>query len=112
MSKLLTKMFSQTDGVLVNTLHCTGHNEVTGVITQPSQKLILQRNAELRKNPGSLRDLSFGRQIASIPLLDYLALRAKYPKLADRSDAKRYSAELIRVLKMPENKEFLVRNKV
>lgn len=47
--------------------------QLTRVMDQPSKNAILERNAELRKNEGSILDLgkqsgeSFGRQIASIP---------------------------------------------
>ena len=40
-------------------------------LTQPTEKIILNRNAELRKNPGALKDLSFGRMAASIPFNVY-----------------------------------------
>lgn len=49
-------------------------SEVAHRRTQPTEDLILRRNAELRKNPGSINDLgagsiggTWGRMIASIP---------------------------------------------
>ena len=40
--------------------------------SQPTENLILERNKNLRKDDGAaLRDLSFGRQIASIPHILY-----------------------------------------
>ncbi len=49
--------------------------QLTRVMDQPSKGIILERNAELRKNKGAILDLgaqsgeSFGRQIASIPYI-------------------------------------------
>lgn len=101
----------QTDGVLVSRYHVNKHEGRHGrtyhTLDQPSRKLILERNAELRKTPGTLKDLSFGRQLASIPVLDYYALRQKFPKLRS-SDAKERSEEMMRVLRMPEYKYLLV----
>ena len=55
-------------------------------MTQPDQGLILNRNAELRKNPGVIKDLSFGRQVLTIPEVDYIALCRKYPVLVNGSN--------------------------
>jgi len=55
-------------------------------MTQPERPLILNRNAELRKNPGVINDLSFGRQMLSIPEIDYIALCRKYPVLVNGSN--------------------------
>lgn len=55
-------------------------------MTQPERPLILNRNAELRKNPGVINDLSFGRQMLSIPEIDYIALCRKYPILVNGSN--------------------------
>ena len=43
--------------------------ELAHRLSQPTEDLILSSNAELRKNKGAIRDLSFGRQVASIPLI-------------------------------------------
>ena len=39
--------------------------------SQPSEKIILERNKNLRKDGDVLKDLSFGRQIANIPFITY-----------------------------------------
>ena len=95
------------DGVFTSHLHKQRHEGQAGrfyhTLDQPSRRLILERNAELRKNKGVLKDLSFGRQLASIPLLDYYALQRKFPKLKS-TDGKERSEELMRVLRMPEYK--------
>lgn len=80
-------------------------------LTQPTQDLILNRNAELRKNPGALKDLTFGRQVASIPFLDYLKIKKDYPDL-DKMDGKSRSALLLKILNKPENRHYLVRDHV
>lgn len=105
------KELVNSDGVFVSHRHRQAHEGVNGryyhTLDQPTRKLILERNAELRKNKGTLKDLSFGRQLASIPVLDYYALQKKFPKLKS-SDAKERSAEMMRVLRMPEYKYLLV----
>lgn len=48
-------------------------------LTQPTESAILARNAELRKDPGTIKDLganmgrgeTWGRQVASIPFVIY-----------------------------------------
>jgi hypothetical protein len=42
---------------------------------------ILERNRETQRNPGAVKDLSFGRWALSIPELDHIHLVAKYPDL-------------------------------
>lgn len=101
----------QDDGVMrVDYHHCAheGRNGRTyATLDQPSRKLILERNAELRKTPGTLKDLSFGRQLASIPLLDYYELQRKFPRLRT-DDVKDRSEEMMRILRMPEYSYLLV----
>jgi len=53
---------------------------ITHRTTQPSEGIILDRNKELRNNPGVIKDLgangkgeSWGRQVASIPEIIYSA---------------------------------------
>ncbi len=43
---------------------------------------ILERNHQLRTNPGAQRDLTFARQVLAIPVLDDYLLKKKYPDLA------------------------------
>jgi hypothetical protein len=52
-------------------------------VVQPTRDLILQNNLELRRNPGVIRDLSFGRLAMRIPHVDMHYLKLKYPVLAD-----------------------------
>ena len=93
------------------------YQEHTGVLThkttQPSEDLILQRNAELRKNPGVIQDLgsqsgeSWGRSIASIPYIMYEKAKRDGYKL-NSGDAEYRSKELFRFLKSDEGKKCLV----
>ncbi len=87
--------------------------EITHKLTQPSEDIILARNAELRKNPGVIQDLGkqsgsvFGRQLASIPLVMYeAALRAGYG--LNSGDGEHQSKEMARYLRTTEGKKCLV----
>ena len=102
------------DEVIRSDLH---YQEHTGVLThrttQPTEDIILRRNAELRKNPGVIQDLgkqsngTFGRQLASIPFIMYeKAIRDGYE--LNTGDAEHRSKELFRYLKSDEGKKCLV----
>lgn len=104
-----------TDEVFRSEIH---YQEHTGVIThrttQPTEDIILERNNELRKNPGAIQDLgsqspggTFGRQLASIPFIMFeKAIRDGYELNA--KDNKHRSNELFRYLKSEEGKKCLV----
>lgn len=56
------------DGPIKSRLVFQPHeNKIYHERTQPTEKIILERNKQLRNNPGTLKDLSFGRKIADIP---------------------------------------------
>ena len=64
------------DGVIKSEVHYQDHTDIlTQKTSQPSENIILNRNAELRKNEGAIRDLgaetgkTWGRQVASIQLI-------------------------------------------
>lgn len=86
--------------------------------TQPTENLILERNQELRKNPGALRDLgegqeggTWGRQLACIPTIKfYKAIKDGYDFL--NKDSKIANREMMRFLLSEDGKECLVRDKV
>lgn len=86
-------------------------DKLVRALTQPSENLILERNSELRKNPGVMRDLSFGRLLATIPFNDIEALRRKYPVLKF-GDAEQIAKAWMKIFHMPEYRKFLVGNKV
>jgi hypothetical protein len=86
-------------------------DKMVRAMTQPTEELILRRNKKLRQNPGVLKDLSFGRLVANIPLNDLEALKRKYPELA-HGDAELRSLTMMKILQMPEYKKFLVQEHV
>ena len=67
-----------TDGVILNKFYHDDHDDTMHVKqTQPSEQLILDRNAELRRNKGALKPLAgtdgkaWGGMTASIPEIMY-----------------------------------------
>jgi hypothetical protein len=67
-----------SDGLIKNEFHFDAHDETMHVKqVQPSEQLILDRNAELRRNKGAVNDLgasegkAWGRYAASIPWIMY-----------------------------------------
>lgn len=98
------------DGVFKSLIRTEG-NKITRILTQPTEEIILERNNELRKNKGALRDLSFGRQVASIPLNDFEMLRRKYPDLTE-GDAEQRQNRLTKILSSSEGRKYLVQDKL
>jgi len=102
------------DEVFRSDLHFQEHTgELTHKLTQPTENLILARNAELRKNPGVIQDLGkqsggvFGRQVASIPMIMYeQALRDGYQ--LNSGDKEHQGKEMARYLQSTEGKQCLV----
>ena len=94
------------------------YQEHTGLLThvtsQPTEKLILERNNELRKNEGAIHDLgsqgeggSWGRQVASIPIILYQkAIRDGYQ--LNSKDTEFAGKETMRFLASDEGKTCLV----
>ena len=83
--------------------------------TQPTEDLILERNKELRKNPGAIRDLgeqsgeSFGRLVASIPIIMFnKAIKDGYKLNSPDGDIAQ--KEMFRFLQSTEGKMCLVRD--
>jgi len=88
-------------------IHQPHEDKVYRKLTQPTEDLILNRNAELRKNPGALRDLSFGRQLASIPFnLWEKAIRDGYD--LNSPDKVTKEREMYRYLQSPEGRTCMV----
>ncbi len=94
--------------------HCT---EIAHKLTQPTEDLILARNARLRQNPGVIRDLgqggeggTWGRQVASIPMIVYdRAIRDGYD--LNNLDSEIAGREMHRFLQSPMGKACLVQDK-
>ncbi len=86
-------------------------------MTQPTEDVILARNARLRNNPGAIRDLgkggeggTWGRQVASIPLIIYdKAIRDGYD--LNNLDSEIAGREMHRFLQSPMGKACLVQGK-
>lgn len=103
--------------VIRSDLHYQEHTgELTHKTSQPTEDIILARNAELRKNPGVIQDLgaqsgrTWGRQVASIPLIMYeKAIRDGFD--LNCKDAKTRSNETSRYLRSDEGKKCLVQGK-
>ena len=49
--------------------------------TQPTRHAVLKEVQERRDNPGSIRDLGFGRAALTIPQLDFMRLTRANPDL-------------------------------
>lgn len=90
--------FKQEDGIL--------HRK----LTQPSEGIILERNKQVRQN-SALKDMSFGRQVASIPLNDYEMLCRQYPELI-YGDASQRQNRLMKILSSVEGKKYMVQDKL
>ena len=81
----------QSDGVLASRWKLEG-GELVRITTQASEDPILERNRELRKNPGALRSLdSMGLEL-TIPELHYWRLVKKYPELGSVNAATKTAA--------------------
>ena len=104
--------------VLVQDFHFQEHTGIlTSIITQPTEDIILARNAELRKNTNSLKDLgegseggSWGRQVASIPeIMFYNAINRGFDLLSKDKDVS--DKEMQRFLATTEGQTCLVHDK-
>lgn len=85
-------------------------DELTHRCTQPTEELILKHNKEARKD-NVYGDLTFGRQVASIPFITYAkALREGYD--LNSKEPGIASKEMMRFLKSPEGQMCLVRDKI
>ena len=99
------------DEVIKSQFHFQEHTgELTHVRTQPTENLILTQNAEMRKD-NILGDLSFGRQVASIPFVLWEAgIRAGYAM--NSPDPEISQREIFRFLKSDMGKPCMVRDKL
>jgi hypothetical protein len=105
------------DEVIQQDFHYQNHTDVlTARQTQPTEDLILSRNAELRKMPGALRDIgegseggSFGRQIASVPIIMFEKAKRDGFDLSN-TDSKIAGSEMHRFLQTNEGRMCLVQD--
>lgn len=104
------------DSVIKSDMHYQEHTGVlTHRMTQPSEELILNRNAELRKSPDAIRDLgsqsnggTWGRQLANIPQIVYTQAMAAGFDL-NSQDKNHAGQEMNRFLQTPVGKTCLIR---
>jgi hypothetical protein len=109
-------LFKPTYDGVIKSEFLTHIDEVCHKQTQPSEPLILARNAELRKNPGTIRDLgkqsgeTWGRMVASIPMNMFeKAIRDGYQ--LNHLDADTAALEMNRYLQSTEGRMCLVQGK-
>lgn len=104
------------DGVFASKLHYQEHEDTLyHELTQPTEDLILARNADLRKAPDALHDLganseggTWGRQVASIPFIIYdEAIRNGFA--LNHKDADIAGKEMHRFLQTEKGRMCLVR---
>jgi len=103
------------DEVLRSDIHYQEHTGVlTHKLTQPTEQLILDRNADLRRSKGILRDLGqgeeggvWGRQVASIPFIIFEQAKRDGYNLSCK-DQKIAAQEMNRFLQTPAGKACLV----
>jgi len=103
-------MFQPTFDGVIKSEFLTHIDEVAHKQTQPSEAIILARNAELRNNPGAIRNLEWGRLEASIPMNMFeKAIRDGYA--LNHYDADVAAAAMARYLQSAEGKLCLVQGK-
>jgi hypothetical protein len=108
-------MFEPTFDGVIKSEFLTHIDEIAHKQTQPSESLILARNAELRKNPGVLYKLGeqeghvWGEMLASIPMNMYeKAIRDGYP--LNHPNTATSAMAMMNYLRTPEGKECLVQD--
>jgi len=96
-------------------VHYQDHDgQLTHVTDQPTEDLILDRNKELRKNPGVIRDLgqnqeggTWGRMVATIPFIAFEKAKRDGFDLSSK-DTKHANNEMLRFLKSDEGRQCLI----
>lgn len=103
------------DEVIKSDIHYQEHTgEITHKMTQPTEKVILERNARLRNNPGVIRDLghsstggTWGRMVATIPeVMVEKAIRMGFE--INSRDAEHAGREMGRFLQTDDGKSCLI----
>jgi len=103
------------DEVLRSDIHYQEHTGVlTHKLTQPTEQLILDRNADLRRQPGAIKDLgqgeeggAWGRMVASIPFIIYEQAKRDGYDLSCK-DQEIAGREMHRFLQTPAGKACMV----
>ena len=106
------------NGVFTSKFHYQEHDgQLTHILDQPTKNRILDRNAELRRTPGILRDLgtgaeggTWGRLMATIPLIMFEeAIREGFD--LNSPDADHAAKEMARFLLTPKGRACVVQGK-
>jgi len=111
MSETMDRYTASYDGVIKQEFELED-GVMHAITTQPTEDIILNRNAELRKNPGVIKDLevdgeTFGRLLCTIPEIMFTkAIKDGYQLRCPDADIR--SKELNRFLRSPEGKLCLV----
>jgi hypothetical protein len=64
-----------SDGVIERHIEIAPDGMARSILTQPTRQMILERNAELRRNPGALRKLDSMGQMMTVPKVDFEIFR-------------------------------------
>ena len=89
MSKIIT-----ADGPFRRVIEDQGGGKYVSQLQQPSRGLILERNAELRKNPGAIRNGQAMGLEYSIPTADYFTIMKRIRAVNPGAKARDMSALL------------------
>jgi hypothetical protein len=103
-------VFKTTFDGVIKSEFLTHVDEVCHKQTQPYENIILARNAELRKNPGAIRNMEWGQMVASIPMNMFeKAVRDGYQ--ITHVDADISAREMARYLQSEDGKMCIVQGK-
>lgn len=69
------------EGFLERHIEIDSDGKARSKVVQPTRNLILDNNAELRKNPGAVKTLSFMKLAATVPLEDWWNALRRDPEL-------------------------------
>jgi hypothetical protein len=77
---------------------------------QPNRTAILKQNEELRKSPGAIRTMDWGKLELDIPITDWIALGKMYPGLTDPAHPD-HKAQMALFLKSPASDIYRVQER-
>ena len=93
------------DGVLQKEFKYSDHEDEFAVtLKQRDRDKILERNKRIR-NEQVMRDISFGRMVATIPLYDLEILKRTHPELRNEAHPD-FQKTLMRILNSPEGYKY------
>ena len=99
------------DGVFQKEFKYSDHEDQFYVtLKQRDRNKILERNKKIR-NEGIVRDASFGRMVATIPMFDMEMLKKKHPELANEAHPD-FQKVLMKVLNSSEGYKYRLQEQV